>query len=68
MWSGSAPNSASNSPRRPAYWTGSPTRPCQESPKASEKPNSTHATPTTPIVTIDIIIMLRTPLARTMPP
>ncbi len=45
-----------------------PQKPLPDWPKATEKPNSVQSTLTMPMVTNDIISMLRTLLARTMPP
>ena len=45
-----------------------PKNPLPLMPKATENPNNVHRTLTMPIVTNDIISMLRTLLARTMPP
>jgi cell division septation protein DedD len=44
-----------------------PISPAWESPKPSEKPNNTQINPTTPSVTMLIIIMLSALRARTMP-
>ena len=53
----------------PRYCTGLPiSPPPTSSPNASEYPTSVQATMTTPRAPTVIIIMLRTLLARTMPP
>ena len=52
--------------RRPAK-PNPPMSPPWESPNDSEKPNSTQISPTTPSVTMLIIIMLSALRARTMP-
>ena len=61
-------SSGSIMPWRKRNSSGLPMKPPMELPKAIEKPTITQRTPTMPIVVTDIMSMLSTLLARTMPP
>jgi hypothetical protein len=60
--------SPDTSESRKANCKGFPITPSTESPNASLNPTTAQDTPTVPMLMKLIIIMLRTPLERTMPP